>query len=107
MRLATIKPKVGDVIDLVRVLRRIMDPIAGEAAAVVAHLIHEADISHPEQLGNAYFRCHRECGGVRDCTDLDDIDIAFILSGGVQCPECNWSFTVEDLRISEGWVDEL
>jgi hypothetical protein len=107
MRQTTGKPWITDVIDLVRVLRRIMDPIAGEAAAVVANLIHEAGISPPGQLGNAYFRCHRECGGVHDCTDIDEIDIAFILSDGVRCPECNWSFEVEDLKISEGWVERL
>jgi hypothetical protein len=107
MRQATVPSQATDVLDLVRVLRRIMDPIAGEAAAVVANLIHEAGISHPGQLCNAYFRCRRECGGVRDYLDIDEIDIAFILSGGVRCPECNWSFVVEDLRISEGWVEEL
>jgi hypothetical protein len=107
MRQATVPPRDTDVLDLVRVLRRILDPIAGEAASVVANLIHEAGIYVPGQLGAAYYRCSRECGGVRDCTDLDEIDIAFILSDGVRCPECDWSFTVEDLRISEGWVEEL
>jgi hypothetical protein len=107
----TTQPRVDDTLAFVRAVRKIAFPISGEPAAVVAGVIHAAKIDNGGQLGNAYFECHREydgamvCEGVLDCTEEDQIDIAFILADGVRCPECDWAFTVEDLRISDGWLE--
>jgi hypothetical protein len=101
----TTQPRADDTLAFVRAARKVASPISGELAAVVAGVIHAARIDNGDQLGNAYFRCHRECDGVLDCVEEDQIDIEFILAEGVRCPECDWAFTVEDLRICEGWLE--
>lgn len=106
MRATKAQPRIIDVINLIRILKRIVDPIGGELASVIANIIHEAKIDREGQIGNAYFRC-KGCGVAYDCVHEYELDIGFINHGGVCCEGCKALFTVDDMRISEGWLERL
>jgi hypothetical protein len=73
--------------------------IEGHAALAFAKLCHVAGLDKPGQWGNAYFRCPN-CGEAWDCTGSEDWKEEFQLA----C-ECDFDLTIEDLRISEGWLE--
>ena len=74
--------------------------ITGFAALCFARLCHAVGLDIPEQWGHAYFRCPT-CGWARDCTGEEDWDRLCLTSN---C-SCEHDFTVDDLVISEGWLE--
>ena len=95
-----------EVRQLVQVLPQ---PITGRTAMSVASLVYLAGLDHSTQRGNAYLRCPA-CGeGVYDLQGGERFNANTVQDrqGNFLSCDCDHDYMLEDLRISEGWVEEL
>lgn len=100
--MTTTTPKASDHVKaLIRSFSASGEAIRGELALGVAWLCRATKLDSPGQWGNAYFRCPG-CGQARDCDGHEDWSQRIIAI----C-ECEHELGIEDLVISEGWVDRL
>lgn len=94
---------------LVKAIAEDSSPIRGRVALALARLLHEARLDSSDQWGCLYFRCP-ECDQARDCGEADEFVEEYLLSGRLgcdSCSECEGALRVDDLRISEGWVERV
>jgi hypothetical protein len=104
-------PPTEELIALIKAIGPIM--ATGDTALGVALLIHEMDLDDSGQWGCAYFRCP-ECKQAHDCDGGERWDGQLPHCGGPDeedrkpgDPDCSHEFSIEDLQISEGWIEGL
>lgn len=102
-------PAGRQVIAVIRCVGRGLPAIHGRLALELARLIHMLALDSPTQWGNAYLRCPG-CKRATDC-DGDEAWDGHYSPNGIfcvaECLGCERPLQLEDLRISEGWVDWL